>query len=328
VCGDEWVARRLTYNGYSEKFLKEEWVTLTTAFSAALVPGDAPGGCLSNEALAQAPAIGLKTDFANNEIARYVSYCNKDNNMATDRLCLSLPVLCRDVRPDLSACDDLPDRVNTRSLKQKLDINMAMNDPNGDGTATVDEDWADISTFFDTNNDGCATLEEWIPRWTQFYGFSENHARAFFNGVNDGDVCVTRDDVVRNFQGQPGVPATFFPNLLLQIISGYCEANPALYETDTDCAMVADTCRLHFPDNQACQLYINSCGAERYQSCVNLLTLTPECKNEGDKLQIHVEDHRTQNQLLPGAECKDYEESCREQTERKHKFMELFGMKK
>ena len=74
-----------------------------------------------------------------------------------------------------------------------------------------------LFTFSNSPDDGCATLEEWIPRWTQFYGFSENHARAFFNGVNDGDVCVTRDDVVRNFQGQPGVPATFFPNLLLQV---------------------------------------------------------------------------------------------------------------
>ena len=182
-----------------------------------------------------------------------------------------------------------------------------MNDPNGDGLATVDEDWADISTYFDADKDGCATVDEWIPRWTKFYGFSENHARAFYQAVNDGDGCVTRDDVVRNFQNQSSVPSTFFPNLLVQIIVGMCEADPALYETDTDCAQIADTCRQFFSQNAACKVYMDECGLQNYQKCIKQLPWSGECRADRDQIEVHLEDLRTDNQMLPGPQCKNYQ---------------------
>ena len=75
-------------------------------------------------------------------------------------------------------------------------------------------------------------------------------AQAFFSGLNDGDSCITREDVERNL-GSEGVEVDFLPNVFLDIIVAMCEADPGLYTSNTDCAMVADTCEMFFSGQQA-----------------------------------------------------------------------------
>ena len=58
--------------------------------------------------------------------------------------------------------------------------------------------------------------------------------------------------------GANGAPTSFFPNLFVQLVAGMCEATPSLYDTNVDCAMVADTCRLEYPDNPGCKVYVDN----------------------------------------------------------------------
>jgi len=312
TCRDEWIDRRVNYLGYTREFANSEWDILM---------GTQGPACLETEAVKSFPTLDLETDFTDVNIDRLVTFCLQGNNMAVNRDCLGLPVICRDIRPDLSACQKLPDRLNTRSLKQKLDLNQRMNDPDGDGISTEQEVMEDISDFFDLDNDGCATVEEWIVRWTQFYGFSEENARGFYTDDNN---CLDVTNV-RAFVGA-GVPSATFPNLIISVIVAMCEATPSLYETNTDCAMVVDTCRVFYPDNDACNIYVDECGLPKYRECVQLLPLAGSCRGAKDRAEVHLERHRVDNTLLPGADCKDYQESCRQYNEGKERFMELFRM--
>jgi len=306
TCTNEWSDRRTQYNGYTREYTDFEMTVIT-------------GGrdrCIATDTLDQFPAQVLRTEFSNSGVSRLVSFCNSGNNMYTNRDCLGLPVICRDRRPDLPACQQLPSDV--RSLKQKIDQNQRMNDPNGDGRATVDEVAGDISTHYDVNNDGCATEAEWIARWTSFYGFTEEFARAFYAGVNNGDNCANRADVERNL-GVDGEDSSFFPNTLIAIIVGFCEATPSLYETNKDCAMVVDTCLGYFRQNQACQVYVDQCGAAKYKSCVSVVS-NSQCVSDVDRAEVHREIHRVDN--LVNKDCKDPREACRF----KEKIFGLFGM--
>jgi len=312
TCREEWNARRVNYLGLTQDLVNTEW---------DIIMGTLGPACLPTSGLESFPTLDLMTEFVNANVDRMVTFCLQGNNMAANRDCLGLPVICRDSRPDLEACRRLPDRLDTRSLKQKLDLNQRYNDPNGDGVSTVEEVIKDISDFFDLDNDTCATVEEWIVRWTQFYGFSEENARGFYTDDNN---CLDITNV-RAFVGT-GVPSSTFPNLIISVIVSMCEATPSLYATNTDCAMVADTCRMHYPDNDACKIYVNDCGIPSYRQCVGLLPLSGACRGVTDRAEVHLEKHRVDNVLLAGRECKDYQESCRLYNESKQRFLRIFNM--
>jgi len=314
---------------------KEEWVSRIEDFGLSRALGEFSfgflskqmgdlDGCLPISAWEKAPVLELKTEGANGAIAGILGFCLQGNNMVTERNCMDLPIACR-LRGDLEACKGLPKNKTTRTLKEKFELQVEGSDQDKDGTVTVDELWGYISRAVDTDSDGCATVDEWVARWTGFYGWSAEFGRYFHAALNDGDACLTRDDVFRNL-GANGAPTSFFPNLFVQLVAGMCEATPSLYDTNVDCAMVADTCRLEYPDNPGCKVYVDNCGLEKYKTCVQLLPLTGACKEEKDRMEVHLEAHRVRNQILPGAECKDYVEECRHYKEGKENFMRLFRM--
>jgi len=308
TCLNEWSDRRTSYNGYSRAYTDSEWEFISGP----------PDTCFTKASLDAFPDFDLKTTFSTNSVGRLVTFCNKGNNMNTNRDCLGLPAICKDHRPDLEACRGF----RGRSLKDKLDINLEADDPNGDGFSTPEEVIANIIRY-DVNNDGCATADEFVARWDSLYGFSAELANAFFFAVDsDGDNCANENDVRRNIGN--GTVSSFLPNGLMQVLVGVCESNPALYETNADCAMVVDTCIKYFPENPGCQIYTTQCGAQNYQTCVQLLPLRGECRSTMDRSEVHLEALRIENQLRPG--CVDHVEACRLQTESKEHVMRILGM--
>jgi len=319
TCREEWVSRLGAFGLTRE--LADSSFSFLSSPAMGLVDLD---GCIDISKWNDSPDLPLKTDGANGVIAGVLGFCQQGNNMVTNRNCMDLPIACR-VRGDLEACKLLNVSRSTRTLRQKFELQVEGSDADKDGVVTVDELWGYISRAVDTDNDGCATVEEWVARWTSFYGWSAEFGRYFHAALNDGDVCLTRDDVLRNL-GASGAPTTFFPNLFVQLVSSMCESSPSLYHSNVDCAMVGDTCRLEYPDNPACKIYVDNCGLAKYDQCVRLLPLSGECKGEKDRAEVHLEKHRVANQLLPGADCKDYVESCRLYKEGKENFMKLFRM--
>jgi len=310
-CGSEWTERRLSYVGFTRETLDGTWAILNQGRD-----------CLAISDLGGFPEQDLKTSFSSQGVGRLVTFCNQGNNLATNRECMGLPFICRDKRPDLESCKNLPVNKDTRSLWQRVNLNAVNCDPNNDGIVTIEEQWAYIRDEIDTNRDGCASRDEWVRRWTDYYGFSADYGRAFYDTLNDGDNCMNRDDVVRVFSGQDQ-PRDFIPGNFVGLVVQMCEANPALYSSNPECAQVADTCNEFLSDLDACKVY-SSCGVKNYQTCVRLLPLGGDCRGDLDRDEIHLESHRVQNQLRPGTECKDYQESCRKFTQNKEAFMELF----
>jgi len=318
LCTEEWVEYQVS-RGFTREFGRWEWEAGTSGLRDAQ-------GCVTRDAHRSARRYSL-ADWRNGHVERLVAYCQTPEAQG-NRDCLGLPVICRDLLPSLAACQGFTrDNLRTRSLKDALDIQQAFTDPNQDGISSADEVTANILNVYDRGQDGCCDAEDWLVRYRDVYGFSEEFSRGSFPGGADrnSDGCVDRQDVELWFAGNlNGTQSTYFPDLFLFVITSMCEANPEWYNTVSDCAQVTDTLLRYYPEKSYSSAYVEQCGAKKYQSCVKLLPLRGQCTKSVERAEVHLEGLRIENQLTQG--CVNHREACRLRDQRQAHVMRVLGM--
>jgi len=286
VCRDEWVARYVTYFGFTQEFALSTWEWMSPSKS-----------CLE---LFQFEMMEPDRDldhYKDRMMTQLVRFCEVGDNMRTNRDCQELPAVC-EVTSQYSGCTQVSS--NYMSLRQKVMALQSAMDPNNDNNVTLEEVRQDFSQNYDTNGDGCVSEKEWTSRWVSKFGFSVDVATQFYPADTDNNGCTNVADLLFPEQG---LPADTFSKGIISALQQKCESQHDSQYSNPDCAQLDFTCRTHFSGMEECTYYVTNCGIAQYSACVEELR-SSFCNDCKDELFVDMELARVKNQLaercIPG----------------------------
>ena len=139
--------------------------------------------------------------------------------------------------------------------------NVDVNDADGDGFVSGTEIYNDFKNNYDTDKDGCITVNEWNNRWESYFKFSKEFSMQRLKDVvpDVSAACATRYDFYNN-NPNISIPVTPFVQDNLESLVKLCRSDSSLFNTNCDCAQLYSACsrdRLLSP-GVICQTYLKN----------------------------------------------------------------------
>lgn len=215
------------------------------------------------------PVTVPDADFLSNNIQSLVDLCDLQSDLVnTNCDCAQLSNSCRfDPRMQQSdACKKYTatyiygKSCNGKGLLGgRFAKNLEANDANGDGFITGAEVFNDLKDNYDVNKDGCVSVQEWVDRFTSYYGFSDGYARQRLSDIvpDMSAKCTVQEDTY--LAGHINIPQGPFLQGNIQSLVEFCKtASPDVRGDNCDCLQLLDACKWNplMGANVVCQSYL------------------------------------------------------------------------
>jgi len=210
-------------------------------------------------------------DFLSGNIQSLIDLCNADPSLAASNCdCAQLSNSCR-FDQQLHGTDACKEYTATYIygkacegkglLADRFEKNLDVNDADGDGFIAGAEIYNDFHDNYDVNNDSCVSVQEWVNRFTSYYGFSDGYARQRLSDIvpDMAASCTVKYDSYMS--GDISIPRDPFLQGNIQSLVEFCKtASSDVRANNCDCLELLDTCKWHplLGSNVVCQSYIKA----------------------------------------------------------------------